>query len=82
MSYQSPIPPNEDRMCCDCVHNHYDSWHDESWCDKQHFTLLDGGGTCEHFESWREVERKKIKQLMLFNKTVFDGGKVEKWSTA
>jgi len=65
MSYQSPICPDEDRACYLCIHRDYDTHHDESWC-RYHLHLIDGGGTCELFESWEEAEKKKIKQLFLF----------------
>ena len=69
--YQSPIPPNKDRQCYECVSYHYDSFHDESWCNNNNSELvgrfIDGCGTCELFYSWKQAEKDKIKQRFLFD---------------
>ena len=63
--YQSPIPPDEFKQCYECTEYNYDSFHDESWCRK-HKWIVEGNGTCENFNSWKEVEKNKIKQQFLF----------------
>jgi hypothetical protein len=61
--YLSPNPPDENRQCYECDHYHYDSFHDESWCDelidyKWRPSIIDPGGTCEYWKAWKVKEQE------------------------
>lgn len=55
MGYKSPIPPDEDKQCCECKHWDYDSMYDMGHCNLGNgygnWSIVEPAGTCEEWEN-------------------------------